>query len=69
MLFYKARRNKRGTGGISIGHLEIFSIFSGGGRGREEELKKQQERYKRGKTGAHVRNNRGTKDLQRRYIK
>ena len=38
--FIRLGGTKEGQGRISIGHLKIFSIFSGEGRGREEELKK-----------------------------
>ena len=37
--FIRLGGTKEGQGCTSIGHLEILSIFSGEGRGREEELK------------------------------
>ena len=42
--FIRLGRTKEGQGRISIGQLKIFSILSGEGRGREEELKKNSKR-------------------------
>ena len=67
--FIWLRGTKEGQECASIGHLEILSMSSGERQRKTRGTLKDQERYKRyrrGKTGAHVRNNRGTEDVQQR---
>ena len=62
------RGTKEGQECASTGHFEIFSMSSGERVGKSRGALKEQERYKRysrSRTGAHERNNRGTKDVQR----
>ena len=70
--FIKLRRTKEGQECSSLGHLEIFSISSGERQRKARGTVKEQERYKRykkGRTGAHERNNKGTEDVQQRHMR
>ena len=70
LYFIRLRGTKEGQECSSLGHLEIFPMSSGERQRKSRGTQKEQEMYKkgckRGRKGAHERNNRGTKDVQQR---
>ena len=69
--FIRQRGTKEGQERASIGHLWIISMSPGERQRKSRETYKEKGRYKRylrGRTGEHERNDRGTEDVQQRYI-
>ena len=66
--FIRLRGTKEGQECASLGPLEISSMSSGERQRNFERAREVQEVLeRRGRTGAHERNNRGTEDVQQRY--
>ena len=68
----KLRGTKEGQECASIGHLEISAMSSGEKPRKSRGILNEPERYKRyyrSRTGVYERNNRGTEDVQQRYMR